>query len=66
MRWAEEQRSIFIDDVIRRKQHISRRDLMDKFSISPATASRDLRAFTKEYPNLLIYNVTTKRYELNK
>lgn len=66
MRWAEEQRQIFIGDIVRQQGFINRHELINKFGISRPQASRDLQTFIKEYPNLLTYNVTTKRYEMRK
>ena len=46
----------------RRKRAFKRKDLMDKFDISEAQATRDIRHFIKLNPNRLQYSVTKKRY----
>lgn len=63
MRWFEEQRQSFIADFIREKKKLNVKDIMEKFNISKPQASRDIQKFIKEYPNLLEYNLTAKRYE---
>lgn len=66
MRWFEQQRQSFIADFVRGKGTLNVKDVMDKFGISKPQASRDIQKFIKEYPNLLTYNTSTKRYEIRK
>jgi DeoR/GlpR family transcriptional regulator of sugar metabolism len=65
MRWFEEQRLKWIGDRLASHGHINRSDLMEQFQISMAQASKDLNAFLRERPNLMVYNRTTRRYEFN-
>jgi hypothetical protein len=65
MRWFEEQRLKWIGDRLASQGHINRRDLTEKFGISTAQASKDLNAFLRDKPNLMIYNLKMKRYEFN-
>jgi DeoR/GlpR family transcriptional regulator of sugar metabolism len=65
MRWFEEQRLKWIGDRLASHGHINRSDLIEQFRISEATASRDLNTFLRERPNIMVYNLTAKRYEFN-
>jgi hypothetical protein len=42
---------------------INREHLQRKFGISQPQASIDLRSFQKLYPDVMVYNLSTKRYE---
>lgn len=65
MRWFEEQRLKWIGERIAAVGYINRSDLMEHFGISLPQASKDLNTFLREMPDVMIYNVKTKRYEFN-
>lgn len=65
MNWAAKQRQVFIGNFIKEYGEINRSDLMQEFRIGGASATRDLQQFINDNPNVLIYNVTKKRYEVN-
>lgn len=64
MRWFEKTRLEWIGQRLAAKGHIQRKDLMQKFDITEATASKDLNNFLRERPDLMEYNLHTKRYEM--
>lgn len=66
MNWAAEQRQIYIKNHIEEYGSINRSDLMDFFKIGPASATRDLTIFRNANPDLLIYNVAEKGYEIKQ
>lgn len=61
--WASDQRQAFIYSTVRKRGHITRADIIRKFDVSPATATRDLRGFMAKKRLRLTYNQTAKRYE---
>lgn len=63
MTWAQLQRMDFIRDRLASGQSLRRRDLMEKFRISIATASADIRSYVRMHPNAVRYNASEKRYE---
>lgn len=63
MNWAQKQRIDFIQERLLKSGHVNRRELMEKFGISIATASADIRTFRGFYPKAARYNLSTKRYE---
>jgi hypothetical protein len=62
MNWFGEQRRLWIADTLRVFGFINREHLMRKFGISQPQASLDLRAFQRDYPHLIRYDVAAKRY----
>lgn len=66
MNWAAKQRQLFIANFLKEYGHINRSDIMGEFSIAPAQATRDLQVFIKNNPDLLVYNITDKCYELRE
>jgi DeoR/GlpR family transcriptional regulator of sugar metabolism len=66
MRWAEKQRRMWICDFIAKNGQINRADIMREFEISLPQASNDLTKLRKEFPALLIYNTSKKRYETSE
>lgn len=65
MRWFEEKRLEWIGERLAAKGHINRRDIMEKFGISTAQASKDLNNFLRNCPDLMTYNSSARRYEFN-
>lgn len=65
MKYAEKQRHIFIEETLELRGSINGKDLIEKFKIGSAQASRDLVKFKKLNPNAMEYNLSTKRYEVN-
>jgi len=65
MRWFEQQRREWIMIHLYAQGHINRSDIMQKFGIGSAQASRDINRLMKDMPNLMTYNLTAKRYERN-
>jgi hypothetical protein len=62
--WAETQRQEWISETLRVFRFINREHIMRKFGVSMPQASLDLRRFNNLCPNMMVYNATTKRYEL--
>lgn len=63
MRWAQQQRLMFIADRLKSSGFVNRQDLVDHFRISIPTASADLKSFLKARPRAMRYNPSSKRYE---
>ena len=63
MKWAAQQRQIFIKEFLDEYSCINRSDIIAKFSIGPAQATRDLQIYIKNNAEALVYNVTDKCYE---
>ena len=63
MTWAQDQRAEFIANRLKTEGFIQRKHIVDKFSISIAQASLDLRWFIATNPDAMRYNKTNKRYE---
>lgn len=66
MNWFAEQRQIWINKMLMVYEYINREHLERKFRISTPQASSDLRIYVKANSNTVIYNSSTKRYELLK
>lgn len=63
MKWAQEQRLLFVGRLLRNSGYVNRADIMDVFRISKAQAAKDFAAFMRLHPKAMIYNETAKRYE---
>jgi hypothetical protein len=63
LNWAQEQRILMIENMLRAYGYINRAHIERLFRISTPQASADLRMFMKLYPKLLEYNRSAKRYE---
>lgn len=63
MKWAEEQRQLFIKERVEEYGSINRQDLMSEFRIKEAQATRDLRKFKENNPDVLFYNPSERQYE---
>lgn len=61
--WFQRHRIEWIAEMIRIYGFINRGHVMRKFCVSQAVASRDLQDAMKQHPDLMRYNMTTKRYE---
>ena len=62
-RWFENQRIAWIAEMLLIYGFINREHLMKKFGISRPQASNDLRAFDRNSPGYMRYNLSAKRYE---
>lgn len=62
MRWFEQQRQDWIAETLRVFGFINREHLERKFGISTPQASLDLNRFRRTHPNLIQYDLSTKRY----
>lgn len=62
MNYAAEQRLRFIDVMLVVYGNVSRKALMEYFGVSPACATKDLTAYKKMYPGLMIYDEVSKAY----
>jgi len=61
--WSERQRLRFIERVLFWRGFINRKDLVDRFGISPPQATNDLVNYSTRNSNGCAYNVRRKRYE---
>lgn len=61
--WAANKRQEFIGDKLSTDGYLNRANLMKEFNISRPCATRDISVFKNAHPELIEYNVTTKRYE---
>jgi len=61
--WSERQRLRFIERVLFWRGFINRKDLVDRFGISPPQATNDLVNYTTRNPSGCRYNVRRKCYE---
>lgn len=62
MNWCERQRIEWIAETLRVFGFINRAHLQRKFGISQPQASADLRAFARDNPAAMRYDVSAKRY----
>jgi DeoR/GlpR family transcriptional regulator of sugar metabolism len=62
-RWFYRQRQQWIMQMLHVYGFINRGHLMRKFEISTMQASIDLQQFLTNYPGVMAYNKSTKRYE---
>ena len=56
-------RQEWIAETLRVFGYINREHIERKFGISTPQASHDLNAFQKAFPDKIVYNKTSKRYE---
>lgn len=61
--WFREQRLAWIKESVRIFGFINREHIEMKFGVSTPQASMDIRDTIKEWPNLMQYNPSSKRYE---
>lgn len=61
--WAMRQRQGWIAETIRVFGFINREHIERKFGVSTPQASTDLTAFKGRNPGVIVYNVSSKRYE---
>lgn len=66
MNWFLERRLEWIAETLRVFGYINREHLEKKFDISTPQASVDLREFKRRNPGVVSYNVSTKRYVLQR
>lgn len=66
MNWFLERRLEWIAETLRVFGYINREHLEKKFDISTPQASIDLREFKRRNPGVVSYNVSTKRYVLQR
>ncbi len=66
MRWFEEQRIEWIDRTVHEVGYINRSDIMKRFRISEPQASKDLATYKRLHPGVLNYNLSLRRYELDR
>lgn len=62
MNWFAEQRMLWIAETLLIFGFINRDHLRRKFYISVPKASQDLAEFRRRYPQLMTYDMSTKRY----
>ena len=63
MRWFEQHRQEWIEEILRVFGFINREHLERKFGVSVPQASKDLTTYQRNNPGAVIYNLSTKRYE---
>ena len=63
---AQEERLEFVELLVYFHGTISRDDIMNRFSISPASATNTLSKYSQIAPNNLSYNVRLKCYEISR
>lgn len=64
MSWFTVQRQSWILETVEIFGFINREHLVRKFGVSIPQASADIKLFIAENPGKIIYNATTKRYEV--
>lgn len=62
--WAEQYRMNWIRESVRIFGFLNCEHIQKKFSISKPQASNDIKMFMSFYPEIMKYNLSTKRYEL--
>lgn len=62
MKYAQQQRLVFIDFLLDHYGTLNRSALMDHFAIGPAQASRDISDYLALAPGNAVYDKTTKAY----
>lgn len=62
MRWYQQYRLDWIAETLRVFGHINREHLEKKFGISTPQASNDLQEFQIQYPGVMEYDPSQKRY----
>ena len=64
--WVMGQRQAWILEVVQIYGFINREHVIRKFGVSTPQASIILRQFQEHHPHAIVYNKTTKRYELEQ
>lgn len=62
-RWFFQYRQSWIAETLHIFGYINREHIERKFGISTAQASLDLAAFQREFPEMITYNKSSKRFE---
>jgi hypothetical protein len=62
--WFRQQRIEWIIENVKVFGFMKRDHVMRKFEVSPDQATKDLRSILQNYPGLMAYNTSTRRYEL--
>ena len=62
MNWCEQQRQLWIADMLAVYGFINREHLQRKFGISQPQASKDLQTFVRAHPTALFYDLSRKCY----
>ena len=62
MKYAVEQRLVFIDFLLAEYGHVGRGAIIDYFGISEATATRDFKEYKLRFPYNMVYNGNDKAY----
>lgn len=62
---AQAERLLFIERLVNVQGHINREDIVERFRISSAASTNDIRKYAQIAPDNLIYNVRKKRYEIS-
>lgn len=65
LRWFKQYRIDWIAETVRVFGYVNREHIERKFGISTPQASYDLTEFQKLYPEAILYNKSSKRYERN-
>ena len=62
MTWCEQQRQLWIKEMLMVYGFINREHLQRKFGISQPQASKDLQRFQRKYPSAVRYDLSRKAY----
>lgn len=65
-KWFIDHRQAYIAAMLRKFGQVNRHQLVEKFDISMPQASADIQRFTKENPDVLIYDGNAKAYVVNE
>ncbi len=57
---------LWIDSTVREKGYINRSDIVKHFRMSVPQASKDLATYKRLHPGVLNYNLSLRRYELDR
>lgn len=66
MSWFVQQRQIWIAETLYIFGYINREHIERKFGVTTVIASKDIAKFMQDSPTAVVYNKSTKRYELNE
>jgi DeoR/GlpR family transcriptional regulator of sugar metabolism len=61
-KWFLEQRLNFIQEHLKENGEINRKTIMEKFDVSVAVASHDLKKYQDKNPNAIHYDKQIKKY----
>lgn len=64
-RWYLEYRLAWIMESVEIFGQINRDNICRKFGLTPQVASADIKMVMERWPDLMTYNLSTKRYERN-